>query len=75
MADAMAALIAGDLPSVDTYTSRRPPAPLIAVTWSSWVSGRPMSGLYIQSGLSLPPQLARVIDAVMPGSACQSTAQ
>ena len=71
MGDALAALIAGDLPSVDTYTSRRPPAPLIAVTWSTRVSGAPLSGLYIQSGLDLPPQLARVVDTVMPGSACQ----
>jgi hypothetical protein len=75
MADAMAALIAGDLPSVDIYTSRRPPAPLIAVSWSTRVGGTPMSGLYIQSGLDLPPQLARVIDAVMPGSACQTATQ
>jgi hypothetical protein len=75
MGDAIAALISGDLPSVDDYTSRRPPAPLITVSWSANVGGTPMSGLYIQTGLSLPPQLARVIDAVMPGSACQTAAR
>ena len=75
MADAMAALISGDLPSVDIYSSRRPPAPLIAVSWSTRVGSVPMSGLYMQTGLVLPPQLARVIDAVMPGSACQTAAR
>ena len=72
MADAMAALIAGDLPSVDIYSSRRPNAPLITVTWSARVSGVAMSGLYIQTGLVLPPQLARVIDEAMPGSGCDA---
>ena len=71
MQDAMAALIAGDLPSVEAYTSRRPPAPLITVTWSTRVSTGPLSGLYIQSGLVLPPLLARVVDTVIPGSGCE----
>ena len=75
MGDAMAALIAGDLPSVDTDTAYRQHAPLIAVTWSTRVSGARLSGIYIQSGLDLPPPLARVVDTVMPGSACQGATQ
>jgi hypothetical protein len=70
VADALAALVAGDLTSVETYRSRRPPAPMITVTWGVRISGQVMSGLYIQSGLDLPPMLDRVIDTVMPGSAC-----
>lgn len=75
MGDALAALIAGDLPSVEIYSSHGPPPPYLSVTWSTWVSGAPMSGQYFQSGLDLPPPLARVIDAVMPGSACQGATQ
>jgi hypothetical protein len=70
VADALTALVAGDLTSVETYRSRRPPAPLITVTWGIRISGQVMSGLYIQSGLDLPPMLDRVIDTVLPGSAC-----
>lgn len=70
LGDALTALIAGDLTSVETYNSRRPPAPLITVTWAARVSGKAMSGLYIQSGLDLPQVLVRVIQTVMPGSAC-----
>ena len=71
LGDALAALIAGDLPSVEIHSSHGPPPPFISVTWSTRVSGAPMSGQYFQSGLELPPPLARAIDAVMPGSACQ----
>ena len=69
--DAMVAFVAGDLPSVETYTSHPLPFPFVSVTWSTRVSGALMSGFYFKSGLDLPPPLARVLDAVMPGSACQ----
>ncbi len=71
MGDALAALIAGDLPSVEVNSSHGPSPPFVSVTWSTRVSGAPLSGQYFQSGLDMPPPLARVIDAVMPGSACQ----
>ena len=71
LGDAMAAFVAGDLPSVEAYTSHPLPFPYISVTWSTRVSGAPMSGFYFQPGLDLPPPLARVLDAVMPGSVCQ----
>ena len=70
MADAMAALIAGDLPSVGGYAAHGPAAPMIAVTWSTKLERGLVAGVYTQSGLDLPPLLDRVIDTVMPGSAC-----
>ena len=69
--DALAAFIAGDLPSVEIHTSHGPPPPYVSVIWSTQVSGVRMSGQYFQSGLDLPPPLARAIDAVIPGSICQ----
>ena len=74
MGDALAALIAGDLPSVDIH-SHGLPAPSVMVTWSTRVSGAPLSGQYMQSGLDLPAPLARVVDTIMPGSACQGATQ
>ena len=70
MADAMAAMISGDLPSVEGYAAHGPPAPMIAVTWSTKLERGLVAGVYTQSGLDLPPLLDRVIDTVMPGSAC-----
>ena len=75
MAVAMAALIAGDLPSVGGYAAHGPAAPMIAVTWSTKLERGLISGVYTQSGLDLPPELARVVDTVMPGSACQGATQ
>ena len=68
----LAALISGDLPSVDIYQSRSPPAPYVTVTWSTTVDEMQVSGLYIQSGLALPATLSQLIDTVMPGSGCQT---
>ena len=69
---ALQALIAGDLASVDIYTSRLPAPPYVTLNWSAHVNNRPVSGLYVQTGLDLPPVLAALIDTVLPGGPCQS---
>ena len=65
-------LISGDLPGVEIYSSRLPPAPYVTVTWSATVNAAPVSGLYVQQGLRLPPVLAQVIDTVLPGGPCEA---
>jgi hypothetical protein len=72
MLSALQALISGDLPGVDTYSSRQPAAPYVTITWSSVVNGARVNGLYLQSGLTLPPVLSQLLDVTMPGSGCQS---
>ena len=67
---ALQALISGDLPGVDPYKTRMPPPPFVMVTWSSMVNDRLLTGLYLQTGLVLPPILAGLIDTVLPGGAC-----
>jgi hypothetical protein len=68
------ALVSGDLPGVDPYTSRPPNAPYVTVTWSTEVDGVRVNGLYVQTGLDLPATMARLVDTVIPGSGCQSAA-
>jgi hypothetical protein len=70
---ALQALISGDLPGVDAYTSRDPPAPYVTINWSSTVNGQRVAGLYIQSGLELPPVMAQLMDVILPGSGCQGS--
>ena len=71
---ALQALISGDLPGVETYTSVAPPAPYVTITWSSQVNRARVDGLYIQKGLQLPEVMSQLIDITMPGSGCQSAA-
>ena len=73
MLAALQALISGDLPGVDSQTSREPPAPYATINWSSTVNGQRVSGLYIQSGAQLPPVMAQLIDVILPGSGCQGS--
>ena len=68
---ALQALISGDLPGVENYTLRQPPAPYVTISWSSTVNGARVSGLYMQAGLTLPPVMARLMDVIIPGSGCQ----
>lgn len=72
---ALQAFLSGDLPSVEPYTARLPAAPYVTVMWSTRLNDSPIMGRYIQPGLTLPPVLAQVIDATMPGSACQTVTQ
>ena len=58
------ALVVGDLGSVDIYRSRQPPAPFLSVTWMTRLDDRFASGLYIQSGLSLPAPLSQTLNAL-----------
>lgn len=69
---ALQALISGDLPGVEPYGSRTPAAPYVTVAWSSTVNGQRISGLYLQSGITLPEVMATLLDTVMPGSGCQT---
>jgi len=69
---ALQALVSGDLPGVEPYTSRNPPPPYVALVWSTRVDGRLTTGLYLQQGLSLPPVLAGLIETVLPGGPCWS---
>ena len=71
---ALGALLTGDLPSVGAYGSRVPKAPYVTVTWSTILNDAPISGVYIQTGLALPPQLQTVLHRVMPGSNCDKVA-
>lgn len=68
---ALQALISGDLPGVETYTSRTPATPYLTISWSSQVNGQRVTGLYQQSGTALPAVMAALMDTVMPGSGCQ----
>jgi hypothetical protein len=66
------ALISGDLPGVDPYSSRVPLPPYVMVTWSSRVNDRLVTGMYLQKGLDLPPILAGLIDTILPGGPCET---
>ena len=66
------ALISGDLPTEDPYTSRVPLPPYVMVTWSTKVNDSLLTGLYIQQGLDLPPVLAGLIETVLPGGPCEA---
>jgi hypothetical protein len=67
---ALQALVSGDLPSVETYTSRLPAPPYITVNWMARVDDGMLTGLYIQKGLTLPLELTRVLDGLTPGGPC-----
>ncbi len=70
---ALQALISGDLPGVEPYGSRTPPAPFMTIAWSAKVNGQRVTGLYVQAGTDLPSVMATLIDTVMPGSGCQTS--
>lgn len=70
MIAALQSLVSGELPSVDTYTARLPPAPLVTVSWSTRVNDALTTGLFVQDGLTLPVLLSNLIETVMPGSLC-----
>ena len=72
---ALGAFLTGDLPSVEPYGSRVPPAPYVTVTWSTLLNDAPVSGLYLQHDLTLPGPLAGVLRAVIPGSGCDLAVQ
>jgi hypothetical protein len=67
---ALQALVAGDLPSVETYSSRLPAPPYVTVGWMARVDDGMLTGLYIQQGLHLPPALAQVLANLTPGGPC-----
>lgn len=67
---ALQALISGDFPGVEAYTSRNPAAPYLTIAWSSQVNGQRLTGLYQQAGITLPEVMATLLDTVMPGSGC-----
>ena len=67
---ALQALVSGELPSVETYSSRLPAPPYVTVNWMARVNDGMLTGLYIQTGLVLPPELAQVLDNLTPGGPC-----
>lgn len=71
---ALQALVAGDLPSVEIYSSRLPAPPYVTVNWMARVNDGMLTGLYIQKGLTLPPDLANVLESLTPGGPCTKTA-
>ena len=58
----------GRFAQVELYASRRPAGAFDYGHLDDALDDELVTGLYIQSGLDLPAALARVIDAVMPGS-------
>mgnify|MGYP003563469250 FL=1 len=75
MLTALRAFLAEDLSSVDPYVSRLPPAPFVTVTWMTTLDENMATGLYIQSGLPLPPPLANVASTLGLTKACGLSAK
>lgn len=68
---ALQALIGGRLASVEPIiTSRLPAPPFITATWMATLDQGLASGLYIQPGLILPPELADVLATLTPTGIC-----
>ena len=67
---ALQTLVTGDLPSVETSASRLPAPPYVTVNWMARVDDGMLTGLYIQQGLTLPPELAQVLKNLTPDGAC-----
>ena len=67
---ALQTLVTGDLPSVETSASRLPAPPYVTVNWMARVDDGMLTGLYIQQGLTLPPELVQVLKNLTPGGAC-----
>lgn len=68
----LGAMLTGDLPSVEAYSSRAPKTPYVTVNWSTTLNGSPVSGLYVQAGLAMPPTLRTLLQKTMPGSNCDT---
>jgi hypothetical protein len=68
--DSLQALIIGKPGSVDPYSSRRPPAPFLSVTWMTKVDASLTTGLYIQPGLRLPSPLSRTLASLGLDRSC-----
>jgi hypothetical protein len=75
MTAALQAFLTGDLVSVDPYLSRLPPAPFVTLTWLTMLDGHMTTGLYIQSGLSLPPVLGDMALSLGVDESCGLTAR
>ena len=71
LATALQALVGGTLASVTpAITTRAPAPPFITATWMARLDQGLASGLYIQPGLALPPELAAVLTTITPGGLC-----
>lgn len=75
VSSSLAALVAGDIGSVDPYQSRQPPAPFLSVTWMTRLNDRLASGLYIQPGLDLPAPLSRTLASLGVDRTCGISAK
>jgi hypothetical protein len=73
--DSLQALVDGSLGSVDPYASRQPAAPFLSVTWMTKVDASLASGLYIQSGLSLPGTLSKTLASLGVDRPCGISAR
>lgn len=67
---ALAAFVAGDLPSVGPTDPAQPAPPFVTVNWITRLDGQVLAGRSVAPGLDLPPVLAAVVARLMPGSLC-----
>lgn len=75
VSDSLQAFVGGELGSVDTYIARQPSAPFLTVTWMTRLDDRLATGLYIQSGISLPDPLSRSVVSLGVGRPCGLSAK
>jgi hypothetical protein len=72
---ALGALLAQEIASVDDAILARPPQPpYVSVRWFAQTNDGLASGLYLQSGLVLPPALASVVERLLLGGPCAELA-
>ncbi|QYZ70401.1 hypothetical protein [Neotabrizicola shimadae] len=70
MMSALAAFVAGDLPSVLPTDPAQPAPPFVTVNWITRLDGGILAGRMVAPGLDLPPVLKAVVVRLMPGSLC-----
>ena len=73
MMAALAAFVAGDLPSVLPTDPAQPAPPFVTVNWITRLDGDVLAGRMVVPGLDLPPVLKEVVDRLMPGSLCDQS--
>ncbi len=70
LATALQSLIGGYLAGQVILTSRNPPPPYIRALWVANVDNATASGIYIQTGITLPDALMRAVRTLLPGGPC-----
>jgi hypothetical protein len=69
-AQALQALLTGDLATTDPRAAILPVPPYLTATWVTTLDGHSVGGRYMQDGTDPPDPLAAMVATILPGGLC-----